>query len=371
MTNVLITGANGFLGRNLRATLRVRDDVRLLLYDIDNQPSDLDGFLGEADVVCHLAGVNRPRDDAEFHTGNVGLTETICGRLGDLAKATKIVFSSSIQAERDNPYGRSKLAAERVLESYAHDTGAPVAIFRFRNLFGKWSRPNYNSVVATFCHNIARDLPITVSDPDHEIELVYVDDAVSALVDAIDDDTGGLQRPEAGPPHRVTLGALVDQLHAFRAMRSTPFLPDFSDRFARCLYATYLSYLPTDGLCYDLEVHADQRGGLAEFVKSAPGGQIFVSRTHPGITRGGHYHHTKTEKFLVLEGDALIRFRHIMGDDILEYPASGDDFRVLDIPSGYTHDITNVGQSELVVLFWASEPFDPAHPDTYYEAVSQ
>ena len=369
MTTVLITGSEGFVGRNLRAALAPRSDLRLLLYDIGNDPADLERFLGEADVIVHLAGVNRPKDPAAFTTGNVGLTETMVETLRQLGRAPKIVFSSSIQAALDNPYGRSKRQAEDLLQRYAEDTGAEVVVYRFPNLFGKWSRPHYNSVVATFCSQIARDEPITISDPAHPLELAYIADVVEALVGEIDEQgEAGFRFGQVPPIGAITLGELANLIRSFRSLRSEAVLPPL-DRFKRALYATYLSYLPTDAFAYELPPRADQRGVLAEFIKSEPFGQIFVSRTKPGITRGDHYHHTKTEKFLVLEGQAVIRFRHILDENVLSYHVAGTDLKVLDIPPGYTHNITNVGDSELVVLFWASEIFDPEQPDTYYEAV--
>ncbi len=267
----------------------------------------------------------------------------------------------------DNPYGRSKLHAEQCLRRFSDATAARVTIFRWTNLFGKWCRPNYNSVTATFCHNVAHGLPIQISDPNREIELAYIDDVVAGLLAELATDEGRDRICLAcvQPTYRVTLGALAAKIQSFRDSRTDLKLPDMSDRFTRCLYATYLSYLPEGEFAYPLDIKRDNRGELAEFLKSPHCGQIFVSRTKPGITRGNHFHHTKVEKFLVLEGDAAIRFRHIESNAVLTYRVSGKDFRVLDIPPGYTHSIENVGTGEMVVLFWASEIFDPATPDTY------
>jgi UDP-2-acetamido-2,6-beta-L-arabino-hexul-4-ose reductase len=369
MTTVLITGANGFVGRNLRAALMRCEGVQLDLYDLDNTPQDLERFLSEAEIVYHLAGINRPQDVSEFEAGNLGFTRILCTTLRRLGRAPRIVFSSSIQAELDNPYGRSKRQAEEELRSFAEETGAAVVVYRLQNLFGKWSRPNYNSVVATFCHNIAHDLPISVSDPDRELDLVYIDDVVAALLAERDaESTTGLRYASVASIERITLGELAARIRSFRALRTSLVLPEM-DRFVRSLYATYLSYLGEQDLAYDLQQRTDARGTLAELIKADAFGQIFVSRTHPGITRGNHYHHTKTEKFLVLEGEALISLRHILGHEVQQYRVRGEDLRVVDIPPGLTHAITNVGQSEMIVLFWASEIFDPAHPDTYYEPV--
>ena len=353
-------------------------EVRVLGFDQENSPQALAEALAEADMVYHLAGVNRPQTEAEFTTGNVDLTAQLCDRLLALGRTTPIVLSSSIQAELDNPYGVSKRQAEAVVADYAARSGAHVVIYRLKNVFGKWCRPNYNSVVATFCYNIAHDQPITISDPARELELVHVDDVVEAFVAEVRSQGSGVCYKEVAPSYRVTLGQLAHLIRSFRESRRTLHVPDFSDAFTCKLYGTFLSYLGPDDFAYDLTKRTDPRGALAEFVKSEPFGQLFISRTAPGITRGNHYHHTKTEKFLVVEGEAVIRFRAIGGrsteaggqrSEVIEYCVSGKDFRVVDIPPGYTHSIENVGEGELVTLFWASEVFDPERPDTQAMAV--
>ena len=366
-----MTGASGFVGRNLVAALERRADVTVLRFTREHTPDDLDAMLAEADLVFHLAGVNRPESEDEFERVNVGLTEEICARLRGLGRKPTLVLASSIQAERDNPYGRSKRRAEEVVSRFAEEMRAPAAIFRLRNVFGKWARPAYNSVVATFCHNAAHDLPLTISDPSREVRLVYVDDVVRAFLGLLDSplEAGVCERREVGPSYAITLGRLAETIRGFRESRSSLHLPDYSDAFTRCLHATYLSYLDEGDFAYGLDVKRDPRGELAEFLKSPAFGQVFVSRTRPGITRGNHYHHTKVEKFLVLEGQAVVRFRQILDGSILELPVSGKDFRVVDIPPGYTHSIENVGERDLVTLFWSSEVFDPEAPDTYYQAV--
>jgi UDP-2-acetamido-2,6-beta-L-arabino-hexul-4-ose reductase len=364
---VLVTGSAGFVGKNLVQTLLRRSGVEVFEYDVGMPDRGFLEALGQADAVVHLAGVNRPQAAEEFETGNAGSTRQLCERLMALGRAPQILFASSIQAELDNPYGISKRRAEEALRRFSEATGARVTVYRWPNLFGKWCRPNYNSVVATFCHNIARGLPVLISDSGKEIELAYIDDVVAAIVGELENTEGAecFRFAQVQPTYRVTLGALAESIRAFRESRSTLLLADFGDRFTRCLYATYLSYLPEAEFSYSLDIKRDSRGELAEFLKSPFGGQIFVSRTRPGVTRGNHFHHTKVEKFLVLEGEAVIRFRHIVTDELLTYPVTGKEFRVVDIPPGYTHSIENVGAGEMVVLFWVSEVFDPKAPDTF------
>ena len=366
MTRVLITGGRGFLGRNLAAYLDAHGECAVTVIDREDSAEDLQRTLLEADIVFHLAGVNRPKNPAEFETVNTELTAQICAYLREHGRSPKIVFSSSIQADLPNPYGLSKSRAEDVLRQFARDTGVQVRIYRLKNLFGKWCRPNYNSVTATFCHNIANGLPIAISDVDHEIELTYVDDVVAAFAGEIGSTAGVIEAGTEIPSCCIRLGDLAGRIQAFHDMRDTLTLPDFSDGFNRTLYATYLSYVPADARGYTLSVRADARGSLAEFIKQKSMGQIFVSRTKPGVTRGNHYHHTKTEKFFVLEGKGLIRIRNIGESGVEEYLVVGDDYQVVDIPPGCTHSITNVGAQDLVTLFWSSEIFNPDHPDTYY-----
>ncbi len=395
---VFVTGAKGFIGRNLVVMLGALPSVELIGYDLDDPKSVLDKGLATADVVYHLAGVNRPENPEEYALGNAGFTQAICEALLKLKRKPLVILSSSIQAELDNPYGKSKRGAESAVLRFAEDSGARVLIFRLKNVFGKWCRPNYNSGVATFCHNIARNLPITISDRTNVVNLVYVDDVCAAMMEA-----AGLAQPpykhflpgtdspyaEVNPSFKMTLGELVDTIRAFKDTRSSLQVPAFNDPFIYRLYATYLSYLEESNFSYNLDIKTDYRGCLAEFLKSPSFGQIFVSRTKPGITRGNHYHHTKTEKFLVVEGEAIVRFRKIgnkaigngrwargeksegreQGAEVIEYRVKGEEFRVVDIPPGYTHSIENVGTGELVTLFWANQVFDPEKPDTYFEVV--
>lgn len=362
--NILVTGARGFIGRNLVARLRAREDCTLTLFDIDNPSADLRAGLETADIVYHLAGVNRPLTSGEFETVNAGLTRGICGILRELGRSPVIVMSSSIQAALENPYGISKRHAEEALHEWSAWCGAQVRVHRLKNVFGKWCRPNYNSVVATFCHNVANDLPIQISDPRRELELVCVDDVVEAFLAEL--PLEGSDGHREIPSLSLTLGDLAGRIQSFHDMRTNLLAPDFAVRFNQQLYATYLSYVPDEDRRQHLEIRSDPRGCLAEFIKSRHFGQIFISRTKPGITRGNHYHHAKTEKFLVVEGDAVIRLRQIERAEVVEYRVNGGDFDVIDIPPGHTHSIENIGSGNMVTLFWASEIFDPDRPDTWF-----
>lgn len=365
MTEVLITGVKGFLGRNLGARLIAQGECRVTGVDVGTAETVLREALRGCDIVFHLAGVNRPTKPSGFKEGNRDFTAHLCGVLRSLGRAPGIVFSSSSQAALDNAYGISKREAEEILLRFGAECGAAVRIYRLKNVFGKWCRPNYNSVVATFCHSIANDLPIRISDPGRELELVYVDDVIAAFLSELPGQAG-LNGQGAIPSYKLTLGDLAGRIQAFHDMRTSLVTPDFSVPFNQQLYATYLSYVPEQQCCRRLEVRSDQRGALAEFIKSPHFGQIFVSRTGPGITRGNHYHHTKTEKFFVVEGEAVIRMRQIESSEVVEYRVRGEDFQVIDIPPGYTHSIENAGTGEMVALFWASEIFDPDRPDTWY-----
>jgi UDP-2-acetamido-2,6-beta-L-arabino-hexul-4-ose reductase len=366
---VLVTGARGFLGRNLCAALS-RTSAGVLAHDLDSPPGFVESAVPRADIIYHLAGVNRPERVEEFEIGNAGATRDLCSLLRAAGRTPRIILSSSIQAALANPYGQSKRHAEQALQRFCEDTGAEGVIYRLKNLFGKWGRPDYNSVTATFCHRVARDLPLEISDPARELDLTYVDDVVAAFLAELPSPLSpGCHVADPLPSYRVTLGDLARRIESFRESRATLLAPDFTDPLNRCLYATYLAYLEEDDFAYPLDRKSDGRGALAEFVKSPPFGQLFVSRTRPGVTRGNHYHDTKTEKFLVVEGEGIIRFRRLGTEEVLEYPVSGREFRVVDIPPGYTHSIENVGDGEMVTLFWACEVFDPGRADTHFEPV--
>lgn len=368
MKQVLVTGASGFIGRNMIDWLKKIEDVNILTYGSRDNRAVLESHLRKADYIFHLAGVNRPNRLEEFSEVNVNLTEQIILTLVRLGRSPMIAFASSIQAELDNPYGLSKKAAEELLMRYAEDTGGNVYIFRLPNVFGKWCRPNYNSVVATFCHNIANNQTIVIHDPSSPIRLVYVDDVVKSFLALIKErgKLGSVQFGEIDRTFSTTVGDLAEKLHQIRDIRQTLVLPDLSDPIMKYLQATYLSYLNVQDFAYKPEIKQDQRGMLAELLKSNQFGQIFVSKSHRKVVRGNHYHHSKIEKFCVISGRAIIRFRNLHGGEVLSYEVTGDRIEIVDIPPGYTHSIENVSDDELIVLFWANEIFDPAAPDTYY-----
>lgn len=364
---ILVTGAKGFVGKNLVAQLKNKGYENIFEYDIDTDKSLLDKYAKECEFIFHLAGVNRPKDEREFMEGNFGFTSELLDLLKKHGNKAPVVITSSIQAELDNPYGRSKKAGEDLLFDYSKSTGTKVFVYRLPNLFGKWSRPNYNSVVATFCHNIARDLPIEISDPEIELTLAYIDDVIEELIKAMHKNPTMEGRYCIIPTvHKVKLGELAELIESFRESRKNLSIPDMSDSFTKKLYSTYLSYLPEDNFSYELKMNVDNRGSFTEFIRTPERGQVSVNVSKPGITKGNHWHHTKNEKFLVVSGEGLIRFRKIDSDEIIEYRVSGDKLEVVDIPTGYTHSIVNVGDTDLVTIMWANECFDPENPDTYY-----
>lgn len=370
-TPILITGAGGFVGRNLVATLHAMGCKDLLLFEKDDTVDTLADYCRRAAFVVHLAGINRPKDPSEFYSGNAGLTDTMLHLLAESGNRAPVLVTSSIQAALDNDYGKSKKQAEDAIFAHGETIGAPVYVFRMEGVFGKWCRPNYNSVVATFCHNIARGLPIEVRAPAYELPLVYIDDVVTCILDAMQNhhaerDTEGYCRIH--PVHRVTLGHLAELIEGFSEARKgsleVPYLAPGS--FEKKLYSTYLSYLPTDQFAYDLNMHCDDRGSFTEALRSPERGQVSVNISKPGIVKGNHWHHTKNEKFLVVQGEGVIRFRRIDCKEIIEYHVSGKKLQVVDIPCGYTHNIENVGIEDMVTVMWANERFDPDHPDTFY-----
>jgi len=367
MRTVLITGAKDFIGKNLAEELRHREGIAVQEFDFGDAPERLNAGLRNADIIFHLASIYRPLHPDEYETGNVGLTCTLIDELERQGRHPLIIFESSIQAELDNPYGQSKLKAERILRDYAERHGAAVRIFRLAHVFGKWCRPNYNSVVATFCYNSTHHRALAIADAAAQLQLMYIDDVVKAWLAILEETApaAGCRLLSVEPVYTTTVGRLAELMKVFSDVRTRLILPDLSDRFIRCLYATYLSYYDPGDLGYALDQKADQRGRLAELLKSESFGQIFVSRTRPGIVRGHHYHRTKIEKFIIIAGEACIRLQHINTGQTVAYNISGGDFKVVDIPPGYAHSIQNIGTAELIVLFWAGELFDSSAPDTY------
>lgn len=365
---VLVTGANGFIGKNLVVRLNELTSVSVSTFVRGDDAARLPQLVAQADTVVHLAGENRPADEAAYEQANTGLTSVICRNIqqefGSTGRHVPLVLASSTQAAQDNPYGRSKLAAEEAVQALAKETGNPCVIFRLPGVFGKWCKPNYNSVVATFCHNIAHDIPIQIKDSTASLRLVYVDDVVTALLAALGAPASGCVTAKVEPEYTTTLSELANQIRAFKDCRSSLMTERVGTGFMRALYATYVSYLPSEKFSYQLTQHADPRGVFVEMLKTPDSGQFSYFTAHPGITRGGHYHHTKTEKFLVIKGDALFRFRHLLTDELVQLRTSGTTPQVVDTIPGWAHDITNIGDDEMVVMLWANENFDRQKPDT-------
>lgn len=379
---ILITGANGFVGKNLVSTLKnIKDgkdktrniDIEdIYSYDVDNTIEDLKKYTGDCDFVFHLAGINRPKDISEFYQGNATFTETLCSLLEEHDNKSPILISSSIQASKDNDYGKSKKEGEEYLLNHGKKMDSKVYIYRLANLFGKWCRPNYNSVTATWCYNVANGKDIQINDPNVELPLCYIDDVVNEFLNALEGHPTACKEGiyEVHPVHHVKLGELADIIKSFKESRGTLNVPNMKEgSLEKKLYSTYLSYLPKDKFSYPLKMNTDQRGSFTEFLKTEEYGQVSVNVSKPGITKGQHWHHSKNEKFLVVSGKGLIQFRDIYSDEIIEYYVSGDKLEVIDIPTGYTHNIINIGESDMVTIMWANEKFNPEHPDTYYEEV--
>lgn len=369
---VLITGAEGFIGKNLRLHLAERKDVEVVRFGSSDALSQLPGKLDGVDFVFHLAGVNRPQNPDDFATGNRDLTRTLCEavcRAGEMSgKRIPVLFTSSSQAAQDNAYGRSKREAEEAVFAASRSHGMPVHVFRLPNVFGKWCRPNYNSAVATFCHNIARGLPIEVRDPAAPLTLVHVDDVVRCFIDRMDGRVpaaGGSGFDAVQPVYATTVGEVADAIRRFKESRTTLETERVGTGLTRALYATYVSYLPPEEFSYPVPRHSDPRGSFVEMLKTPDCGQFSFFTAHPGVTRGGHYHHSKTEKFLVISGRARFKFRHMDTAAVHELVTTGEKAEIVETAPGWTHDITNVGDGELVVMLWANEIFDRSRPDTY------
>lgn len=365
--NILVTGAKGFIGKNLISELKNQNYTHIFEYDIESSIEDLEKYSKDCDFIFHLAGINRPKNPEEFLAGNFGFTSLLLDTLKKHNNKSPIMLASSIQALLDNPYGISKKAGEELLLSYANETSTKVLIYRFPNVFGKWCKPNYNSVVATFSYNIANNLPITINDSNVEMNLIYIDDLVRELLNAL---KGKENRKNnfcyVEPVHSVKLGYIVDLLYSFKESRNNHSIPNNEDPFVKKLYANYISYLPKNSFSYDLKMNIDNRGSFTEFIKTPDRGQVSINISKPGIVKGNHWHHTKIEKFLVVSGNGIIRFRKIDEIEVIEYFVSGDNLQVVDIPPGYTHNIENLGNTDMVTIMWANEKFDPENPDTIF-----
>jgi UDP-2-acetamido-2,6-beta-L-arabino-hexul-4-ose reductase len=361
---IMVTGSRGFIGKNLVVRLLEYANYEIIRFDRCDMVTSLPSLLQNVDAVVHLAGVNRPKDPKDFDIGNKELTELICSEIIISGRNMPVILASSIQAEFDNPYGLSKRAAEKAVERLAVENGNPVVIFRLPGVFGKWCKPNYNSVVATFCHNIARDLPIHINNASVNLSLVYIDDVVSAMIAALNEPCACVTKKTVYPEYLISLGELADQIRIFADCRKTLTSERVGSGLLRALYATYVSYLKNENFSCEVPSYTDSRGMFVEMLKTKDCGQFSFFTAVAGITRGGHYHHTKTEKFLVIKGQGLFRFRNILTDELYELRASGEKPVVVETIPGWTHEITNIGNDEMVVMLWASEIFDRNRPDT-------
>lgn len=368
--NILVTGANGFVGKNLVAELKNKGYDNIFEYSRESDLTLLEKYTKECDFVFHLAGVNRPQHESEFMEGNYEFTSQLLSLLKKHGNKAPVLITSSIQAELDNPYGKSKKAGEDLLFNYGKENNSLVYVYRLPNLFGKWSKPNYNTVVATFCHNIARGIDIKVDNIDAELNLAYIDDVLTEFLKALEDKPT-IQGNYCVIPitHNIKLGDLANIIKSFKDSRVNLNVPDMENSLSKKLYSTYLSFLPEDQFSYNLKMNIDSRGSFTEFIRTPERGQVSINVSKPGITKGNHWHHTKNEKFLVVSGEGLIRFRKIGTEEIIEYRVSGEKLEVVDIPTGYTHSIVNVGETDLVTVMWANECFDTEKPDTYFVEV--
>lgn len=371
--NILITGSQGFIGKNLIQHLSEKKEVTLLTFSRENNLSELPKLVNKADIIFHLAGINRPKELSEFYEGNSSFTELLCQAVLESGKTTPIIFSSSTQATNQNDYGKSKLQAEESLIKLNEKTQNPIAIYRLPNVFGKWCKSNYNSVVATFCNNIIHNIPLTINDPKVELNLVYIDDVITEFLTYITksyhESTPKDLYKTIPITYQTTVGELANTLQNFHEQRQNMLIDRVGDGLIRALYATYISYLPKEQFAYPIQKHEDPRGRFVEMLKTQDSGQFSYFTALPGITRGGHYHHSKTEKFLVIKGTALFKFKNLLTNEYYELITTGDTPQVVDTATGWTHDITNIGTDEMIVMLWANEVFDPNNPDTYAHPV--
>lgn len=361
---ILITGSRGFIGKNLTVRLREMGVHDVLTYNRDDNPDILPTLIEQSDAIVHLAGEMRPIDDSELFTANVGLTEKICTIIKNTNNRKMFLLASSIQAEQNNPYGISKWQAEQAVTELSNETGNPVVVYRLPHVFGKWCKPNYNSVIATFCFNISRGIPIKINDPNAIIRPVYIDDVVCEFIGAINNPIVGFSRGKVSPEYEITIGELAHEINGFKSSRDVLISDRTGIGLTRALYSTYMSYLASDNFSYAMPVHRDARGLFTEILKTLDTGQFSYFSALPGVTRGGHYHHTKTEKFLVVSGKARFGFRNIIDNECVEIFTSGEIPRVVETIPGWAHDITNIGENDLVVILWANEIYDPNYPDT-------
>jgi UDP-2-acetamido-2,6-beta-L-arabino-hexul-4-ose reductase len=360
---VLVTGAYGFIGKNLIVRLNELD-IQVITYTRKNSTQDLEGLIKDADCVVHLAGENRPKDEKDFDVVNAGLTSSICDVVRSSSKNIPIILASSTQAELDNAYGKSKLDAEVTMKALENDTGCPVHVYRLPGVFGKWCKPNYNSVIATFCYNISHNLPVQVNNPSFELTLVYIDDVIEEFVKIIQGAKDDKKKLSVQPEYKIKLGDLADQIKIFRESRDSLITERVGSGFVSKLYSTYLSYLSPVQFSYSIPLYGDERGMFAEMLKTKDSGQFSFFTAGPGVTRGGHYHHSKTEKFLVIQGKARFGFRHVASDETHEIITTSKELKIVETVPGWSHDITNIGAEEIIVMLWANEIFDPDNPDT-------
>ena len=367
--NVLVTGSNGFIGKNLIVHLNELENYDVLTFSRENSIDELKELISHADAIIHLAGENRPKDASAFKIVNTELTQLLCDEVRSSGRLIPIVFASSIQADFENPYGRSKLAAEMIIKKLAIEIGNPTFIYRLPGVFGKWCRPNYNSVVATFCHNIANGLPIQINEPSKELNLVYIDDVVTEFINAINLQSENHTTFSVSPEYTISLGELAIQINNFKSSRKSLVSEQVGNGLTRSLYSTYTSYLPPDQFSYKVPLYSDHRGLFVEMLKTKDSGQFSFFTAHPGVTRGGHYHHSKTEKFMVIRGTARFGFRHVVNNESYEVVTNGNEPIIVDTVPGWTHDITNIGDDDLIVLLWANEIFNRDNPDTIMSEV--
>lgn len=365
---VLVTGANGFIGKNLIVQLQEKEDIQILSFSRKNSKEDLKMLVDQADFIFHLAGINRPLSESEFYEGNSDLTSYLCECILETQRQIPVIFSSSSQAMNESAYGKSKKRAEDTLIDLHSKTGNPITIYRLPNVFGKWSKPNYNSVVSTFCNNIILGKSIDIHDPKIILNLVYIDDVISSFMRSLVELNPSLNKDifcEISPIYQISIGELAEKLMRFQVNRESLCIDNVGIGLTRALYATYISYLPKENFAYSVKKHEDPRGRFVEMLKTNNSGQFSYFTAHPGITRGGHYHHSKTEKFLVIKGTALFKFKNLVTNEYYELITTGDEPKIVDTATGWTHDITNIGNDEMIVMLWANEVFDPAHPDTF------